>query len=296
MPFRGTLVDIRLFVAAYEEKSFTAAAAREFTTQSGVSHHIKQLEDVLDVKLFVRDKGGVVATPAADAYYKKCVELLRSLDSATDEIVRFSEGFQASFVVALIPALANRVCAPALLRFAELHPNVKVRIVESYSSSTSELVASGAVDFAITTLHGGETGVVGKPLLQAPECVVSRAGSPRGPEINMVWASRMEGRRRAITAALAARGIALAKEIEIDSGLAMLDFVGRSDWKTVSPAFMIDPVSDAGKFELWPLDVMFQISLIERTNTVLPPEAQIFVGLVRDEADRATRHSLERFS
>ena len=51
------LQDIRLFVAAYEEKSFTAAATRENSTQSGVSHHIRQLETLLNVKLFVREKG-----------------------------------------------------------------------------------------------------------------------------------------------------------------------------------------------------------------------------------------------
>jgi LysR family transcriptional regulator, nitrogen assimilation regulatory protein len=38
-----SLRQIRLFVAAYEEGSFTAAAHRENATQSGVSQHIHQL-------------------------------------------------------------------------------------------------------------------------------------------------------------------------------------------------------------------------------------------------------------
>ena len=288
--FRGSLQDIRLFVAAYEERSFTAAAARESSTQSGVSHHIKQLEDLLGVKLFVREKLGVVATPAADVYYQRCVELLRSIDGATHEIERFATGYQASFIVALIPALANRVGAPALLRFAERHPNVKVRIVESYSSATSDLVAAGEVDFAISTLHGGETGVHGRALLTVPECLVSRADAASTPgPINVAWASRMEDRRRAITASLVASGYTLANELEIDSGLMMLDLVSRSDWKTVTPTFMVDPISDAGRFRIQPLANPFTIMLIERTNTVLPPEAEAFVELVRDEADRAAR-------
>jgi DNA-binding transcriptional LysR family regulator len=40
----GSLRDIRLFIAAYEERSFTAAATRENATQSGVSQHIRKLE------------------------------------------------------------------------------------------------------------------------------------------------------------------------------------------------------------------------------------------------------------
>ena len=44
--------DIRLFVAAYEERSFTAAATREHATQSGVSQHIAKLEQHFRVALF----------------------------------------------------------------------------------------------------------------------------------------------------------------------------------------------------------------------------------------------------
>ena len=303
MPFRGSLQDIRLFVAAYEERSFTAAANRESSTQSGVSHHIRQLEDLLEVKLFVRDKAGVISTPAADLYYRHCVELLRSIDDATEKVAQFSFGEQGSFVVGLIPALTHRIGAPALLRFAALHPNVKVRIVESYSSSMGDLVASGAVDFAVSTLHGGETGVEGRSLLTVPECVVSRADSAEHDGLvshdvgtkpfNMVWASGMQRRRSAITASLAGSGIRIDASLEIDSGLAMLDLVGRSDWKTVSPAFMIDPIADGGRFRLWPLRdpvVPFTIMLIERTRTVLPPAAQVFVDLLVEEAANAARH------
>ena len=45
----GSLRDIRLFIAAYEERSFTAAAIRENATQSGVSQHIRKLEELHDL-------------------------------------------------------------------------------------------------------------------------------------------------------------------------------------------------------------------------------------------------------
>ena len=54
-----SLRDIRIFVAAYEERSFTAAAVREHATQSGVSQHIRKLEEGFRVKLFSREKGQV---------------------------------------------------------------------------------------------------------------------------------------------------------------------------------------------------------------------------------------------
>ncbi len=302
MPFRGSLQDIRLFVAAYEERSFTAAAARENSTQSGVSHHIRQLETLLNVKLFVRDKAGVTATPAADLLYQRSIEVLRSLEEVTNKVAAFSSGYQGSFTVGIIPALTHRVAAPALLKFNELHPNVKVRIVESYSSTLPSMVAAGDVDFAISTLHGGETGITAKPLLTTPECLIARydpanaGAAPRN--LNMIWASKMEGRRASITACLAADGIAINTAFEIDSSLATLDLVSRSDWKTVTPAVMIDPVSDAERFTIRPLrnpDLMFSIMLLERTSTVLDPAAEMFVDIVVAESKRATDDWLRKF-
>ena len=71
----GTLRDIRLFVAAYEERSFTGAATRENATQSGVSQHIRKLEESFGVDLFSRDKGRVAPTPAGDGYYRRCIDV-----------------------------------------------------------------------------------------------------------------------------------------------------------------------------------------------------------------------------
>ena len=78
-----SLRDIRIFVAAYEERSFTAAAVREHATQSGVSQHIRKLEEGFRVKLFNREKGQVAPTPAADAYYSRCIQILRNISPAT---------------------------------------------------------------------------------------------------------------------------------------------------------------------------------------------------------------------
>ncbi|MBA2965006.1 MULTISPECIES: LysR family transcriptional regulator [Ramlibacter] len=67
-----SLREIRLFVAVCEEQSFTAAAVREHATQSGVSQHIKNLEDRLGVRLLDRQEG-VRPTPAGTAYYLRCL-------------------------------------------------------------------------------------------------------------------------------------------------------------------------------------------------------------------------------
>src|SRR6185436_6366981 len=108
----GSFRDIRLFVAAYEERSFTAAARRENATQSGVSQHIRKLEDGLGVSLFVRNKGRVLATPAGDSYYRHCIELLNGHAKATVAVQRHGAGLQGDIVIGLMPTMTRCALAP----------------------------------------------------------------------------------------------------------------------------------------------------------------------------------------
>jgi DNA-binding transcriptional LysR family regulator len=142
----GSFRDIRLFVAAYEERSFTAAARRENATQSGVSQHIRKLEDSLRVKLFVRDKGRVVPTPAGDSYYRHCIELLHTHAKAATAVRRHGTGLDGNIVVGLMPTMTRCTLAPALARFIDKQPNVVVRVVEGYSAALTEQVLAGELE------------------------------------------------------------------------------------------------------------------------------------------------------
>src|SRR6476660_9954285 len=101
----ASLLDIRLFVAAFEERSFTLAAQRENATQSGVSQHVKTLEERLGAALFVRLKSGIEPTPAGRAYYDKCLDILRAESSAREAMRPFSHTKEAALVIGLMPTL-----------------------------------------------------------------------------------------------------------------------------------------------------------------------------------------------
>ena len=154
----GSFRDIRLFVAAYEERSFTAAARRENATQSGVSQHIRKLEDSLRASLFVRNKGRVVATPAGDSYYRHCIELLNAHAKATADVRRHGAGLQGDIVIGLMPTMTRCALAPVLARFIDKHPNVVVRVVEGYSAALTEQVLAGQLEFAVVPAFSGVAG------------------------------------------------------------------------------------------------------------------------------------------
>ena len=169
----GSFRDIRLFVAAYEERSFTAAARRENATQSGVSQHVRKLEDSLGVSLFVRSKGRVVATPAGDSYYRHCIELLNAHAKATADVRRHGAGLQGDIVIGLMPTMTRCALAPVLARFIDNHPNVVVRVVEGYSAALTEQVLAGQLEFAVVPAFSGVAGLKSRLFLRTPELLVS---------------------------------------------------------------------------------------------------------------------------
>src|SRR6478735_3860763 len=61
---RGELNDLLWFIAVAEERSFTRAAARLGTSQSTLSHTIKNLEARLGLRLLTRTTRSVAPTEA----------------------------------------------------------------------------------------------------------------------------------------------------------------------------------------------------------------------------------------
>jgi DNA-binding transcriptional LysR family regulator len=301
----GSLRDIRLFVAAYEERSFTAAAEREHATQSGVSQHIRNLEDSFNVKLFLRDKGRVTPSPAGDVYYQHCIEVLRAHEAAARSVRHFTGGFAGEITVGLMPTMTRCTLTPALARFVESHPNTAVRVLEGYSATLTELVRAGELDFAIVPAIEGQPGLRSEPFLRTTEVLVSnrRSGlrhlSPVRladlAPLKLVLGTHANVRRRTLEAHCAAHGIAVARMVELDAMLGTLDFVARTDWLTVLPAIMMANEIEHPRVTVSPIvdpSLALDLAMIEPSRKMLTPAAKVFYGMLKEAAEELNRHWL----
>ena len=296
----GSFLDIRLFVAAYEARSFTGAAKRENATQSGVSQHIRKLEDRFGISLFTRDKGRVAPTPAGDVYYRACLDVLRAHDAATQAVRACAGGLEGEVVVGLMPTMTRCVLAPALARFAEAHPNAAIRVVEGYSAVLTGLVQTGELDFAVVPGTAGIAGVRSRLILRTPEVLVSardRSGrdnfAPVRPaelgRLHLVVPSRINTRRLSIESYLASNGVAVDRMMEIDAMFGTLDLVGRSHWVAVLPGIMMASEAEPGNLAINPLTspaLVLDLVLIEPARKTLSPVAAAFLALLEEEAFR----------
>jgi LysR family transcriptional regulator, nitrogen assimilation regulatory protein len=295
----GSLLDIRLFVAVYEERSFTAAALREHATQSGVSQHIRKLEQGLGIQLFTRDKGQVAATPAGDNYYQRCIDILRAHATATSVAKSFAKGIDGNIVIGLMPTMTRCMLAPVLLAYAEAHPNTNVRIVEGYSAPLTQQVRAGDLDFAVVPALPGLPGLKSRLFLRTPEVLVAGTAAAwihlapialagLGP-LKLALPSRVNTRRQLIETYCAANGIEIARLIEMDAMMGTLDFVSRSDWLTILPGIMMAVDDPAGRLKVAPLadpPMSLDLVLIEPSRKPLSPAASLFLDMLQKEAER----------
>lgn len=301
----ASLVDIRLFVAAYEERSFTAAAARENATQSGVSQHIAKLETEGGVTLFARERGRIVPTPAADAYYVRCLEVLRAYEAANDSLTRASVGLSGEISVGLMPTMTRSALAPALRRFTDEHPNVAVRIVEAYSGVLTRHIRAGEHDFAIVPAFAGGSGLRVRPFLRTPETLVSsrHAEGPLsrlqhrkpvrladlGP-LRIVLPGPDNTRRETITSYLATHGLPIERTVELDAMMGTLDLVaGSPDWVTVLPGVMMCTDLPGETFKVNPIAsprLDLDLVAIEPARRALSPAAAAFYATLFAETSR----------
>jgi len=221
---------------------------------------------------------------------------LRGLDDAVTEVSHFSKGLQGRITVGMPPSLTRRLAAPALLRFSALHPNVKVRILES-QGRLPRMILSEQIDFAISAAGAPTPGVRERAILVTPECLLSRADNTGGPvgvcplvagSIKLISPTLQGARQAAIMACLDAHNVQLESELEIRSGFMGMDLVGRSDWRMVVPCLSLDPSLEEQPFVISPLrepDVDFTLVVLEPLATVLSPEAEAFVTVLTGLAE-----------
>ncbi len=298
----GSLRDICLFVAAYEERSFTAAARREHATQSGVSQHIRKLEDGLRAKLFTRDKGRVVPTPAGDSYYRHCIELLDIYSKATSSVQQQGAGLAGNIVVGLMPTMTRCVLAPSLARFIDKHPNVVVRVVEGYSAALTEQVQAAELEFAVVPAFSGAPGLKSRLFLRTPEVLVSGTSSRMAHmkpvslsglgAMKLVVPSRANTRRRLIETYLASNGVEIDRLIEMDSMLGTLDFVARTEWMAILPGIMMATETMPRQYTVNPIASPafgLDLVLIEPSRRPVSPGAQAFLEILEEESVRLNR-------
>lgn len=294
-----SLRQLKSFVAVVEEGSFTAAGEREGATQSGISQHIKTLEEELGTPLFGRNGRAIEATPAGKQYYLDCVDILKRLDAAHHEVAVRQDGGAAR--IGVMPTISRSILAPTLERFLQTSPGAEISIIEAYSGVLTDLLLKGELDLAVVPAFEGAVGLSSQLLLHDREMLVTAKRqdgqhlkpvslASLGP-LKVVLPGKQNTRRRNIETYFTANGVSVARRLEMDAMMGTLEFVAATDWIVVLPFVMMSSDIDRDRFDIRPLadpPMYSDFILIEPSRKLMTPAAALFASVLKSEAERST--------
>ena len=130
----------------------SSAAEELYTSQPGVSHQIKLLEDELDIQIFERSGKKLTAiSPAGHAILEHVTNLLNSAKNIKQAAREFSKNNRGSLTIATTHTQAQFILPPILQRFSRTYPHIELRVHQGNPKSMCKLAANNQVDFVIAS-------------------------------------------------------------------------------------------------------------------------------------------------
>jgi DNA-binding transcriptional LysR family regulator len=174
------LNQLRVFESVFRTKSMTHAARELHLTQSGVSQHIKALEDVLELKLFDRIKQKLVPTPSAKELYKHTSRSFEEIETILNRLKKTDKELTGTVAIGLPIEFGNNIIIPLLTEFQKKHPKVRFRIRQGFPFEMNHLLLDGELDFAFVDSFAMDKGVTTTPVYDEvlELCVSKKLGLP----------------------------------------------------------------------------------------------------------------------
>jgi len=149
---RPTLRQLEYFVAVAERLSFRKAAESCFVSQPTLSAQIAQLEALLGVKLFERDRRGVQLTQAGEALVPGARETLASSDRLCQLARSFDAPLTGPLRLGVIPTIGPYLLPKVLPAVSESYPELQVFLREDTTARLLDQLAEGKLDLLLLAI------------------------------------------------------------------------------------------------------------------------------------------------
>ena len=138
------LSGLRYFEVAARLSSYSKAAEELFVSQAAVSQKIRQLEEQLECKLFIRKGREMALTQEGRTLFQHVTDGFKQLVVGLNKIQ--SEPLQGVIVVRSPPSFASRWLLPRLWKFSVKHPEIPIKILTGCDTPN---LKHGEIDVAI---------------------------------------------------------------------------------------------------------------------------------------------------
>lgn len=169
-----------LLIALDDYRNIHRAADELHMTQPAASKQVKDLEEMLEVRLFDRLPRGMEPTIYGETMIRHARMALTSLSLAHDDIVALKAGLAGQVEVGVIMAPAMALLPRAIARIKEHAPLLRIGVQLEQSNVLMDKLQHGMLDFMIGRIleKQDSAGLIYEELTEEPACAVVRPGHP----------------------------------------------------------------------------------------------------------------------
>jgi DNA-binding transcriptional LysR family regulator len=177
---RVKLRQLALVVSLDELRSLRRAADAVAITQPAATRLLRELEQALGARLFVRHAWGMEPTSFGTALARYARSVLTEVSEAQSEIEALATGARGVLRIGAVTGAVPGLLVPALRAVRRSRPGLRVYLLVNTSDVLVSALVSGTLDVAIGGLPAiaDPALIEAIPLLDEPLCVVARAGHP----------------------------------------------------------------------------------------------------------------------
>lgn len=267
----------RVFYVVANCGSLTKAAQELYISQPAVSQSIKQLENQIGGRLFVRTSKGMELTYEGKMIYGYVEEAYKLFDLVESKFPQIKKLALGEIRIGASDTLTKHYLFPYIKSFSQRYPDISIKLTNRTTEETLGLLRNGKVDIAFVNLPIEETSyfevkecislhdvfVTGKRYMDEFSSGISYAELNRYPVILLERASNSRVR---LDRVLEGKGVSLTPSLELGSLESTVDFARAGLGITCVPREYIKDELDSGE--------LFEIKLPEP----LPERA---VGMVK---------------
>jgi LysR family transcriptional regulator for metE and metH len=141
---------LKLVMAIVDEGSLTRAATRLHLTQSALSHQLRDVEEQLGAKIFLRSGRAMTLTPAGNRLLQSARRVLEELECAEKEIASVGADAEKTLTLTTQCCTVYYWLPAQLKKYQRKFPKVTVKVVVNPDDEPFEALLQGKLDLVIT--------------------------------------------------------------------------------------------------------------------------------------------------
>lgn len=163
----------KIFYHVAKNKSFSDAASILHVSQSAISQAVKNLENKTGSQLFYRKTREVKLTNEGEILFRHIEQAYNFIKTAESKLLESQNLENGEIRIGVSDTICKHYLIDPIDKFIQMHPKVKVQVINRTSRQILNILKEGKIDFGIVTLPVHSTGITAKNYLSVDDIFVA---------------------------------------------------------------------------------------------------------------------------